>query len=954
MEPFEFLDRYLSDFKRHLSRETLLELLGILTISWLSIFGVGVAATALTPLVDLLRLGCGMAATLALVLVFRTGFKTHRMLKDDLALAQILSLRVRGLGPGLATVQSLRPRLVTGKPTDFSPALLVAEALRAAHLLAEHAPEDLVSYRRVVRLLAYLGGLVAALAILSAMFPWGMARGLRDLLGLPERLTPSWLAGPPVPVDFLAYDLHATLLFANPDGTVERVALDEGGEVTAPSGSLVEVSGRISSPVTSATIVVTSGSTETKVPVTLLSGSAFRGTFTVNGPGHWHMQARSRAGILEESLRRRVVVAPLAPPAVTVEMPEKIGLKPGESLTIRYSVESSTGISGVDVVYLYPLDPDRPPARTHLQEIQPGTRRQSGEVTFTMPGDVTEPDARVDIVIEAFGRIPVGAANTGRSEVVSAFLDLPRYRLSAVTDCAARVLDGVLDSLESSARGTAKDARPKLAAAARRVALEARPVARSLASALVEAADAMDATDGALERAALVIGKAVERESALIQLSRTTELRVEADRLRQLRGAEALPTIGVSLGRARRLLRLLQAAVRSPETYPETGPERVRVDQLKETFSMADDAVSSVEQALKTGSEKWPEAARLAASAITKVAEAAQQVLERRASVSVQTLVNPEVLNLVRAALNAQREVMDATAQAAFDLKRKVEALVAERAPDTARLAGLVEEATGLLQRVSMDRLDPPDATELARIQEDVKTIRELLEGKDLETARKMARDTVDRAAMLAAELRDQADWMEEERTHDAAYIRTQAARIAKGVAPLKDVLRALVAWERDKDAEIGPAERERMTQLKRAQDKVLAMGNRVADGMRASAPASDMASAALAARRSMEEASRRLAELNPGAAEAHQRQAIQDLLRMRRAIEQGATATDDRTVSHTMGSLPEAGEVRLPKPIASPPPDALLQQVRAHMAEPAAEGFEELVRAYYRALASP
>ncbi|MBM4397942.1 MAG: hypothetical protein FJ087_19930, partial [Deltaproteobacteria bacterium] len=130
MEPFEFLDRYLAQFRKHLARETLLEFVGILMISGFSIFAVGVALVALTPGVTAVRVVAAVAGLGALAAGLRLGLRTRRVLADPERVARLLAERVPGLGLGLAAVVSLRPRLAVEGASDFSPALLHAEAMR--------------------------------------------------------------------------------------------------------------------------------------------------------------------------------------------------------------------------------------------------------------------------------------------------------------------------------------------------------------------------------------------------------------------------------------------------------------------------------------------------------------------------------------------------------------------------------------------------------------------------------------------------------------------------------------------------------------------------------------------------------------------------------------------------------------------------------------------------------
>ena len=98
-----------------------------------------------------------------------------------------------------------------------------------------------------------------------------------------------------------------------------------------------------------------------------------------------------------------------------------------------------------------------------------------------------------------------------------------------------------------------------------------------------------------------------------------------------------------------------------------------------------------------------------------------------------------------------------------------------------------------------------------------------------------------------------------------------------------------------------------------------------------------------------MDEASRRLAEVNPSAAEAHQRQAIQDLLRLKRLLESGL----DEGTRKGEGVVGPP-DVRIAATAARPSPDELRRAVSEALKESSLPAYEDTVKAYYEALVKP
>jgi hypothetical protein len=1007
MDPFDALDSSLASARRMLIRERARDLGAVGAVACTAALAAAVGLAAVTPDAIPVRL------TLLLALLVGGGGVSmhllvdlpHRLARPE-ELGRVLRRRLPAVGFGVEAVAGLRPRMDDG--TSFSPALLAAEARRLTGLLAAASPAVLCPPGRARRRMRW-ALVVAVLALLGmAAVPWFTARGVRNLLGLSGRFPVSWLVGPPTSVGVLAYDLRTTVLLPSPSGEPERIPGDESGDITAPVGVSVEVAGRLFRPATTGHLVLRSlerpesasaparvssgnpspapsrsGGTEereTRVPLELAPDGAFKATFPVRASGQWHLSVVVPPGlVLDEEARRRLAVADLEPPVVTVVAPARLGVEPGESALLRWLVDSPTGIAGVDAVYTFPLEPDRPPLRVHLRDVAAGLRQASGELVFLMPSDALDLGGRVDVVIEGFGRLSQRADGTGRSEPVRFFVDVPSVRRLALVEgwerlnAAAIALLGDLLALPGpgnpglppvslrALRDLADRVRKAATAAAGESdAAAMRPLLEQAAGALEEAGQGVstlrDLALRQVEQAVLVLDDGVARERRALLSGWLTDIERWSVRLREISSgagtAGAAEEAARLLVRARRALRLVDGAWRRMEgdATLEGGPARLAPRRLGETAILARDAVLTAESSRVSG---WapPAALRSAAAALAAVVASWRSAMDRQSLAGGREGVLPaEVGANLRLAGRLQREVMDRTAQSAFVLKRRADAMAQLRAPDVRAMEGRIEEAREILGRPEVGRLDRYDAEDVVRLMADVANLADLVAGRDLETAARVAEDAAAGAARLAGDLREEASFREDA-PGDPGALRAVSSRMAKAAPALAEVAHTLSAWRRDRTALVDSADRSDLLDQKKVQERALAAAKSVAEAMRRAAggEAGEAAGVAVSARRNMEEASRRLAEWNPGAAEAHQRQAIQDLNRLRHLLERGSMELARRLTDRD-----DPEELTLPPAASRRASDDLERAVREHLAEPVPEAFADLVRQYYEAILKP
>jgi len=294
--------------------------------------------------------------------------------------------------------------------------------------------------------------------------------------------------------------------------------------------------------------------------------------------------------------------------------------------------------------------------------------------------------------------------------------------------------------------------------------------------------------------------------------------------------------------------------------------------------------------------------------------------------------------------------VMDRTAESAFVIKRRADSMSQMRAPEIRSMEARIDEAREVLGRPEIGRLDRYDAEDVVRLMADVANLSDLVVGRDFETAARVAEEAAAGAARLAGDLREEASFRDDA-PGDPGALRAVASRMSKAAPFLVEVSHTLAAWRRDRSALVETGDRTDLLDQKKVQDKALAASTKVADALRRAAggEAGEAVSVAVSARRNMEEASRRLAEFNPAAAEAHQRQSVQDLNRLRHLLERGSME-----LAHRLTDRDDPDQVTLPPVAPRRASDDLGRAVREHLTDRVPEAIADLVRSYYEAILKP
>ncbi len=992
METFARLDRLLRDFRWSLLQVELVETFALGSLLIVIVAGAGVGLCAGFSDANAVRVVVVvLGGAVVLGSVAHAALQAFWLFRDPVGVVLRLRLAYPEVGPGLETVIRLRPAVNRPEgPPPFSTALLVAEAARAIARLERLPPRPPADLARTRRFIAATAVVVAVLIAVTVARPGDVARGVRRLTGIEGGVIPSWMALPEEDADLLVYDVQTFWIIAHPDGSSTRVAAGGAADIVAPAGIGVEVTGNLTRPVRRGSAVVIAGAETIEVPLTILAEERFSFVLPEVRDGTWFLHVVTTAGTrVREKTGRRIVRIEAEPPAVVVDPQGPVLVRPDGTATISYTVESRIGVARVEAVVRFPFAPARPPVRVSLKTPAPGEHRVRGDFPFAWPGDPTEFAGRADLEIEAVDWLSRGARDAGPSARVRFILDTGLIRRLAEIEEAGDLVGEMARTLADVGPGATSDPHSPavegefggLRSGDHPAGFPHAPPTRSRkpaptevetgvewAGVLDRARKALAAVSAgakprapsaedvrALESATLDLQSAVRREWASFLSFRLAELDREAGQWRAPPGRPDprwVRGLRESLSRVRETLAVLygleQRDLRRGD-LASTG--RVASYRRAEAGTKARDAVAAALDLLSSDVDR----PRLV-EALGRCLDAVQKVQRvYRASLSSvervvfgEIVVSPEVAVAVKDVIEAQREVHDRTAQMAFEWKNRAELAASGAMPDRRDLQQRVSDARRRLERVSLERLDPREAAEVARAREDLTAVSDLIGAPDLASALAQAQDLVERMTRMASEMGDQADWLAEERPEAAAVLARTARNLGLAARSLREVTRTLAAWKSRAEAPPTPAMRADVTDILDRQNRVISALDRAVEplGPGTGAWTSELVGMAGSARRNMSEAAARLAEARPWAAEVHQRQAVQDLLRLKRAL--------DRGPFENLRGRARAGEderISLPVPEPRPPTDELRDEVRRYQGERPAPGTEDLVRAYYESL---
>lgn len=366
---------------------------------------------------------------------------------------------------------------------------LLSQALVRAHVARMGAVAAALDERpalplRPVALAA--GGLALALAVHGLVVLLGGTR-VRDayrFLAFRAAAEASALFAP----EPIAGDVTLTYRYPAHMNRPNRTVAGTAGDISAPKGTLVELTARADRDVEKAFAVVGPDA----LPLTV-KGRELAGRLLVSEAGEWRLRYATEGGrLVAEGPPRPVTLEPDQFPEVKLGKPAaELEIEGRETITLEYAASDDYGLGGLELVYS--LGKGAPEVRKAVATFTDVPRRQRGDFHWDLSVLDLKPGDRVTYRVEATDNDTVGGPKKGASstQVLKVFSETEHHRevLKKAEEQWERLVAGMGDRLEEPGagdRGEKADAPWEKATGAKDellalVATDMRKLARELA-----------------------------------------------------------------------------------------------------------------------------------------------------------------------------------------------------------------------------------------------------------------------------------------------------------------------------------------------------------------------------------------------------------------------------------------------------------------------------------------
>ena len=903
MNPFEEVRRHLNRFRTALISAYAVENLGLFAFVCLFLLSAGVLLFSFIdfPPVRLAVVVLFLIATSLLVIRLVAG--ALRLFLNPVLVARKLADYHDELGHGLETVVELA--LCTPKDAPpFSIALLQAEAERQIRLLkglTVFPMEREVKRAKKPIILAFL--LLVFLSASLVFSPHRFANGARNLFGVKPDFLQSIL--PAEQVETLAYDLKG-LWVVRHEGKEEKV---EGLVTGAPKGTALEISGRLfrASKQGKANLECATGTKE--IPLNMLGSDGFSFSFEVQEKCLWRLEVVTNAGYRAiEKRKREVLPIEIEPPRIEVLGIDKITIGKNDVASVSYRAMCTTGVAHVDAVYRSALDPSKQENSARVLEGKKGVNEVTGEVSVSLQSLGIEhvllslqvqcllPDERaVSIVIpfsvnkQALRRLSFVFGLKEVIRTLASGMDWKTKRQNAIALLRALVKD-------ATSHFTVKEETAKVLSEA--LSWITSSSDENMEGLLVRLETAMEdewkvlVSEQIARLETLVLGDKGEGQQGEVGMLINMELALNEPAIRRL-------VLGGGFRMSDVVSRLLS----------------LDLVKLREASSQKGKA-------------------QVASRLLLRIKE--RLFVHQEGIAQVVLFTNRQMQSLERI-MDAQREVMDETAQAAFELKKERKTEVPEDV-----LMEALRLCQGAFRQSQRIKVLEEFKEDVEAVQEKTEALCDLISAKDVAGAFDAASKAEYQASGLALDIRDYIQWgggSEEENKVGTMAIRN-LAQVASNIKQTKEKLASLLE---ERGHKVPKEKKEQIRGIALKQKAVLRDAERLFASL---GKAFERLSEAQDAKENIKQAYERLLEEDPSAAETHQRQAIQDLLKLKREI------------ARAKGKILPGGEdakVKEPEEEMHVTPTVSTWDVKSKvmefMHEDIPSGFEEVVKRYYESI---
>ena len=599
----------------------------------------------------------------------------------------------------------------------------------------------------------------------------------------------------------LVTDLTLTLRFPAYMGEADLVTPGASGDITAPRGTEVLVSGRADRMVTGIAVILSAGAQESVSVGTVSAGREVQARFVVDAGGSWRFRLEESPGSFElDPVAHKIVLRADQPPVAKLDAPDSdLVVQLEDELPLSFSAEDDYGLTKIRVAVKRQGTAHEPWTKDLLDV--PSLRATQGSGTFKIADSGARPGDKLSIYIEAVDNDTISGGNVGRSQtrVLTVFSAAEHHRevQTRLEELVAKMVDSLGDELETPfVGGVSADAQVRILAVHKGIAARGTAMLDAFEQVLLALADDEMTEPGvrrALANIRLELGRRLEQKTKAAEA-------VHADGLRD-----------VPLGSWRRLADLQDAVIQRLEkdiVYIDDLIQQQRIAETKRLMADMKRAQEDIKQLLTQYKESGDPAARDALLAEIKrmqdqMATLAARLAELRREVPDEFL-NEEAFHsddMMQKAASLDELIEEGKLE---DAQKALESMLSQSEKMVKELENLDEEVGGEEYKELKEKLqrfsDELTALEAGQ-QEALKDTERLLEAASkkaedklkgkLQQALQEARKKVERAKKKMAAL-DQASLVPpEEEDVDAARARVDDLDRALQAGDLEDALKA-------------------------------------------------------------------------------------------------------------------------------------------------------------------
>lgn len=390
--------------------------------------------------------GWALVGVYAAVVVVVAFFRTRRHATDDVLAAHKLGAAHPTRASDLVSAVELAGLTGSRLPSGNS------EALARAHVVRMTREARSLDVRPAVPLRPVLPAAATLLAVL-ALHAGVVQRG-------GERVQDAWdhLLFRPLPdaslfaPEPIAGDISLTYRYpahmSRPPDTVAGTA----GDISAPKGTVVELTARADRDVAQAFAVLSDAATgETLVPLTV-EGRQLSGLLLVTEPGEWRFRYAGKSGsVVAEGPSRPVLIEPDLFPEVKLIAPEaELEVDAADTVTLELEASDDYGLATVELVYSLTRSGEQ--VRKQLPSPRDASRRHRDSTRWDLASLSLRPGDRVTYHLEVTDNDAISGPKKGvsSSQVLKVFSAIEHNQevLRRAEEQWERLVTGLADRLE--------------------------------------------------------------------------------------------------------------------------------------------------------------------------------------------------------------------------------------------------------------------------------------------------------------------------------------------------------------------------------------------------------------------------------------------------------------------------------------------------------------------------